>query len=67
MSRLDPNTIPAAVREWWVAQLQRPVGETPFGRLLAQARQHWPDRDCGRDGVVVMYGVINPPTLKVAA
>lgn len=64
---MDPYIIPADIRAWWRAQLAQPVGVAPFNTILEQARQHWPERDCGRDGVTVMYGVINPPTLKVAA
>ncbi len=50
------TNIPEDVRTWWREQFRT---KRPFSDLLADARKIWPDRECGADAVVVMYGAVN--------
>lgn len=64
---MDLESLPRDVRDWWSAQLRRPAEAIPTAKLLAQARSIWPERDCGRDAVTVMYSAVYTPTVRVAA
>lgn len=56
---LDVAALPADVREFWETELASPPPPLGHGRFysqaLADARQRWPERQCGADAVAVTY------------